>query len=245
MAHVINLAARTFTRGLVSPQFERRGQRRKIFWLCFSSCPLAESKWVQAHCLTRGASRSCGCLQRELTSKRFKKAVRNEDHDLYNIWQAMRKRCSYQKDVNYKYYGAKRIKVCKRWKIFWNFVQDVGPRPSSRHQLHRKDSKGDYELNNCEWKHGSDHSKHHNPGHLVTVDGVTDSVKATAHRLCINNAVLQTWVNRGYSAQEVADQYRNRPDGLHTRSLFPVLVIHRDWSDECVRRKLKALLDGL
>jgi hypothetical protein len=42
--------------------------------------------------------------------------------------------------------------MCTRWKnIFHAFVQDIPPRPSPKHHLHRKENDGSYHPGNVEW----------------------------------------------------------------------------------------------
>ncbi len=68
----------------------------------------------------------------------------------YNSWSAMKQRCNYQKHKNWKHYGGKGVKVCKRWNQFENFYQDLGPRPDGC-SLERIDREGDYTPENTIW----------------------------------------------------------------------------------------------
>jgi hypothetical protein len=97
------------------------------------------------------ATRSCGCLNRELTT------VRSTKHGLrltpeYNTWSAMKKRCSNPNTKQWMDYGGRGIRVCDRWvNSFEAFLADVGKRPSSDHSIDRIDVNGNYEPGNVRW----------------------------------------------------------------------------------------------
>lgn len=70
----------------------------------------------------------------------------------YQCWWNMLARCYNPKDEHYKWYGARGIQVCERWRTdFANFYEDMGPRPSSKHSIDRKKNDGNYEPRNCRW----------------------------------------------------------------------------------------------
>jgi hypothetical protein len=68
----------------------------------------------------------------------------------YNSWDMMRQRCNNPKYSQYQDYGGRGIKVCERWAIFQNFLQDMGERPTGK-TLDRKDTNGNYAPDNCQW----------------------------------------------------------------------------------------------
>ena len=57
----------------------------------------------------------------------------------------MIQRC--RKHPNY----AGRVRVCKRWRTFANFLADMGPQPTGLTLDRFPDNDGDYEPGNCRW----------------------------------------------------------------------------------------------
>lgn len=69
----------------------------------------------------------------------------------YNAWSAMHDRCRNKRCRNYKNYGRRGIRVVPEWKNFLQFYKDMGPRPTAKHSLHRKDNEEHYGPTNCVW----------------------------------------------------------------------------------------------
>lgn len=84
----------------------------------------------------------------------MKAVINGKKTKTYNAWSAMVQRCYNPKAKNFKYYGARGITVCDRWKGkhhgFPNFLADMGEAPAGM-WLDRKDNDGNYELSNCRW----------------------------------------------------------------------------------------------
>ena len=68
----------------------------------------------------------------------------------YQAWSNMIQRCTNPKRREYKYYGARGITVCERWRSFENFLADMGERPEGL-TLDRINNDGNYEPGNCRW----------------------------------------------------------------------------------------------
>jgi hypothetical protein len=69
----------------------------------------------------------------------------------YTVWCEMRRRCNNPTRHNYKYYGGRGIRVCKRWDSFERFLRDLGPRPPGG-TLERSNVNGNYSPKNCYWE---------------------------------------------------------------------------------------------
>lgn len=70
----------------------------------------------------------------------------------------MKARCYRKNAPEYKNYGARGITVCERWRHgedgksgFRCFVDDMGKRPSPKHEIDRINPLGNYEPTNCRW----------------------------------------------------------------------------------------------
>lgn len=69
----------------------------------------------------------------------------------YNVWNGIHRRCLYPSQRSYANFGGRGIKVCERWRCFATFLADVGPKPSPRHQLLRRNNDKDFTPDNCYW----------------------------------------------------------------------------------------------
>lgn len=121
-------------------------------------CSCGREVVVQLRHLKSGHTKSCGCFHRDVLSKKFTR------HGLSNTgtqrsYSAMKQRCYNPHHISYPFYGARGVKVCKRWlNSFENFLADMGPRPEGFTLDRHPNEDGNYEPNNCRWVDRSENS---------------------------------------------------------------------------------------
>ena len=157
-----DLTGQRFGRLIVIMDTNKRTRCRKVIWLCRCDCGnLTEASGNHLIC---GRTKSCGCLQKEIASKRlYKHGEKNEYYEtrLHRIWRGIKSRCLNQNSINYHSYGRRGIKIYPEWKN--NYIAFKKWALANGYQSHltidRINHRGDYEPNNCQWITKSENSK--------------------------------------------------------------------------------------
>jgi hypothetical protein len=169
------------------------------YWTSRCSCGVVREV-KQAH-LKSGASRSCGCLSREMAGDQFRTHGESKIPE-YWVWCAMLRRCYNKNSTSYKYYGGRGISVCARWrKSYQKFMEDVGRRPSQKHTLDRINNDGNYEPGNVRWATSAEQALNRRSNRLVTVQGETHAISVWANRTGINVSSIYRRAKRGMSLE--------------------------------------------
>lgn len=126
----------------------------------FCTCDCGNTAYVQYAHLKSGASNSCGCYKAELVGKNHQRykhggySVKSSKklRRMAVILDNMVKRCHNENTPDYEYYGARGIRVCKRWRhSFENFLSDMGFPPTKHHTIDRINNDKGYKPSNCKW----------------------------------------------------------------------------------------------
>lgn len=140
----LNLVGVKFGRLTVISSAESRNAKTR--WNCICECGTS-GVYVTGN-LRSGDTTSCGCLPPNRTVHGHnRKGARTRT---YSIWAGMVSRCTNSKAKDYKFYGAKGIRVCPQWMEFTTFLADMGEAIGDM-TIDRLDSSKDYEPSNCQW----------------------------------------------------------------------------------------------
>jgi len=141
------------------------------YWLCVCDCGNTHS--VKTKYLRNGDTKSCGCMKSEANKLR---TTHGRTHSTeYHRWASMIRRCSSEKDKQWKNYGGRGIKVCDRWTTFGNFYADMGNCPDGM-QLDRIDNDKGYEPSNCRWTDVDTQSRNRRNNHILISGGISKTI---------------------------------------------------------------------
>lgn len=114
---------------------------------------------------------------------------------IYRAWRKMLDRCLRASEQNYKYYGGRGIKVCKRWRVFSNFLADMGRSWKRGLTLERKNGNRNYTPRNCTWVTWKDQQNNKVNNRVISFRGKTMTLTQWAEYLGIPERRLSSRIN--------------------------------------------------
>lgn len=187
MGKYINMIGKVSGR-LTVAEFSGTGDRGVRYWRCVCEC--GNEITVETSKLNGGRKLSCGCLAKDVTRARSVTHGQAR-HDgsrppEYGIWHNMRYRCNNPKNKDWHNYGGKGIRVCAAWDDFATFMKDMGPRPTPKHTVERRDGGKDYCPENCFWTTMKGQQNNRSNNRRITYLGRTMTLAQWAEESGIN-----------------------------------------------------------
>lgn len=122
---------------------------------------------------------------------------------LYNIWKAMRQRCTNPKNSRYSIYGCRGIKVCKDWDDFQKFYDwsyENGYKDNLT--IDRIDNNKGYSPENCRWVTYRGQANNKTNNRYLTYNNETHTLGEWSEITGIKLSTIWARLNRGWTAEE-------------------------------------------
>lgn len=121
----------------------------------------------------------------------------SNDYKLYKKWWHIQSRCNNPKDISYKNYGGRGIKVCNEWNSFvafkdWCYKNNY----NSDLEIDRIDVNGNYEPNNCRFVSKLENTRNRRITKKYEYNGEIKSLGEIAQLLGIKYKILWQRINR-------------------------------------------------
>lgn len=214
MPSAIDVTAQRFGRlvALEKLQSSTRATKKTI-WKCLCDC--GNTAEINLNALRKGATKSCGCLRRELITKNNITHGKTKSPE-YRCWSHIKKRCLNQNDAGWQNYGGRGITICKEWENdFQSFYAYIGPRPHSKASVDRIDNERGYEPGNVRWATRTEQARNTRLNRLITLNGKTQCLSDWAEQLGVNYQTLHSRFARGWSAEKALTKpFRKSPSKL-------------------------------
>lgn len=183
MPNLINLVGRKYNR-LTVLSFVGRNKHKQRLYEC--RCDCGTTLTVVSGNLSEGCTHSCGCYRKEISSENQKKHGECRRTKEYSTWRGMRQRCNDPKNIGFKNYGGRGIKVCDRWNIYQNFIGDMGRAPSKKHSIDRIKNDMDYGPGNCKWATKLEQANNTRRNKMIEYNGEIKSLPDWCRSLNLN-----------------------------------------------------------
>lgn len=191
-------------------RYKTNSGKRGTYYVC--QCDCGNIVTVIANHLTTGHTQSCGCAHTEQTEvwKTFNlshgRSRESAKSKSYARWMQIKQRCYNPNDIDYKYYGARGIKMWDGWvnnpTAFCEYVEALDNYADANTTIDRIDPNKDYEPNNLRWITLAEQQRNKRSNVRITAFGETKILAEWAREFGLTGTTIQNRISRGWSAEQ-------------------------------------------
>lgn len=191
---------------LLNRKLHNRDMRKMMERTCENCAKLFITR---EHYVKKGRGRFCGksCA----SSGKFNNAYKHGNSPRstgqtkeYQTWAGMKSRVKGNSEHEFKYYRSRGIKMSRRWyESFEEFLKDMGPAPTPKHEIDRIDVNGHYTKDNCRWATRTEQMNNTTLNEWLEFRGERLTESQWARKLGFPNSnVIHKRLKRGWSLEK-------------------------------------------
>lgn len=169
-------------------------------------------KVFETRCTNKGVSesKSCGCIvpSNPITHGMYKSRT-------YKVWCSMHSRCRDNVGRARKWYFEKGIRVCERWNVFENFLEDMGEVPDG-FSIDRINGNKGYEPSNCRWADWPTQCRNTSSNVILEIDGQSKVIVDWAKISPVSYSTISSRLRKGWPAKKAV--FEPTTPGKRTRN---------------------------
>lgn len=148
----------------------------------------------------KGFRSQCRECLRRTDGQRSRRRALHAEYPEKAVYSRMIQRCYNEKNPAFQDYGARGIRVVDRWlESFDNFLEDMGPRPSAKHSIERKNNDGPYAAWNCVWATDLEQNRNTRQNVVLTVNGKSQCLSQWAEDMGVSRTLIRDRLRLGWS----------------------------------------------
>lgn len=174
--------------------------RKRVQWTCLCDC--GNIKDVLSDNLVGEKACSCGCLRKEITSRRQTSHGKSKSK-LYGVWSSMKSRCYNSHNKHYSDYGERGVTVCDEWRNSYESFESwsLGNGYTSGMTIDRIDNNSGYSPDNCRWADRATQANNRRSNRLIVYNGETHNLTEWAQITGVNYKLLHRRLSDGWSVE--------------------------------------------
>lgn len=177
--------------------------KRELYCIC--RCDCGNEIKIRSSAIRYGLTKSCGCLKKDVKSNYIHGLSKTR---MFRIWQKMRLRCEKPNVHEYKHYGGRGIKVCKRWSKYLNFYEDMKDTYKDGLTIDRINNNGHYCKKNCRWITMKEQQFNKRTSVFIKLNGVTKNLSVWSKELGISMSTIRGRIKYGHKPKEILSKIK-------------------------------------